>query len=138
MIGPTHPSWRPVRLENEQSIEYLNKLFRQGWYMVAPDEDLPFMLLSVPVKTPKRTVFKSPSAIVDAQNQPMMQVIIVHKGNRRNRQMAMIKKRNEAGYFDLVNLRKELPGWNQIIALTLEDDETWVTIVERKGDEGNV
>jgi hypothetical protein len=131
MIGPTHPTWRPVRLENEQSIDYLNKLFRQGWYWVEPDDDLPFMLLSVPVKTPKRTVFKTALSMVDVQNQPRMTVMLVHKGKRRNRQMAVVQKRNEAGYFDMVKDRPEKSGWNQMMSLTLEDDETMVTIYER-------
>jgi hypothetical protein len=134
MIGPTHPSWRPVRLENEESVDYLNKLFRQGWYWVEPDDDLPFMLLSVPVKTPKRTVFKTALSMVDVQNEPRMTVMLLHKGNRRNRQMAVMQKRNEAGYFEFLPTVKEPSGWNQMMSLTLEDDETMVTIYERLGE----
>jgi hypothetical protein len=131
MIGPTHLTWRPVRLENEESVEYLNKLFRQGWYWVEPDADLPFMLLSVPVKTPKRTVFNTAISKVDIQNQPRMTIMLVHKGNRRNRQMAVMQKRNAAGYFEFLPSAKEPSGWNQMMSLTLDDDETMVTIYER-------
>jgi hypothetical protein len=136
MISSTHPTWRPVRPDTEESVEYLNRLFRQGWYLLEDDEDdLPFLMLRVPVKPPKRVVFKRAEEIVEERNQPVMTVMILHKGNRRSRQLAVIMKRDASGYFDFASDRPEQPGWSQKVSFNLDDGETMVTIYERKTEE---
>src|SRR5688500_16636371 len=53
MILATDRKWRAVRLENSESITYLDGLLRDGWYLMELGVDgLATMAFQVPVKPP--------------------------------------------------------------------------------------
>ena len=43
--------WRAIRLENEESVRYLNRMFARGWYLMELGVDgLEYLNFTVPLK----------------------------------------------------------------------------------------
>lgn len=101
-MNPTHPKWRALRLVDEKSIEYLNRMFRQGWYIVPFGmDDIEYFTMQVPLETPKRVKFTNEHQLIDARNAPSMTVVVLNLGTRKDRQMALFVPRDESGYTDM-------------------------------------
>jgi hypothetical protein len=132
MIHQTHPTWRALHLHDEKSIAYLNRMFRQGWYLVEIGVDgLDYLIMAVPVDTPERIIYKTPHHLLQTDTVPTMLVVVLCKGKIRNRQMAVITKRNDSGYFEVGSDTPPRDQWKRILAFKLTE-ELWFAIYERK------
>jgi hypothetical protein len=131
MISSTHPKWRSLRLSDEQSVNYLNRMFRYGWYIVPFEMDhIPHLVLEVPVDTPKRVNYRDEFQTMEARKLPTMFIVVLNKGEEKERQMAVYVKRNEEGYADMGEAVPPIDVWRPIITKTLGDGGM-VTIYEK-------
>ncbi len=132
MIQLNNPRWRAVRLENEESVAYLNRLFRRGWYMLLLDVDgISYLTFKVPLKPPRYIEPKDVHQSLELQNEKAMTVVILRKGTRRGLQRAEIAERASTHYaLATTATGVGRDGWKAIIVLTLEEGGV-VTIFER-------
>jgi hypothetical protein len=130
MISSTHPKWRALRIFDEASVDYLNRLFRSGWHIVPFGiDDIEYLIMDIPANTPKRVNFKDEFQIVQERKEPSDFVVVLNKGQEKNRQMAVYVKRNETGYADMGENVPSIEVWRPIITKILNDDGM-VTIYE--------
>jgi hypothetical protein len=122
MILITDPKWRAVRLENTASVTYLNRLLRQGWYLMRLDVDgLAYLGFEVPTEPPSWTTPRSVHQIVDAQHMPRMSVIVLTNGNRKDLQRAIYMMPDDSGHFDLSTVELNANEWGHVGSFLLED-----------------
>jgi hypothetical protein len=131
MINSTHKKWRSLRLKDERSVDYLNRMFRYGWYIVPFDMDgIEYFVLDVDTETPSRVNFKTVHQLVEAGKVPTMIVVVLQKGEQKNWQKAVYVRRNDAGYTEMGESQLPIDVWRPIITRTLEDGGM-VTIYEK-------
>jgi hypothetical protein len=131
MINPTHPKWRALRLSDEKSVEYLNRMFRGGWYIVPFGmDDVEYFAMEVPLETPKRVRFTDEHQLFDASSEPSMMVVVLNHGRQKDRQLAVYTRRDESGYTDMGTNVPSIEEWRPILVKTL-DDGGLVTVYEK-------
>jgi hypothetical protein len=122
MIHQFHPTWRALRLKDAASIAYLNRMFRAGWYIMPFDiDDVPHFIMSVPIETPKRVDYTNEHQILDATNQPTMTIVVLRKGEVRDRQRAVMLERDDEGKLHIAMSRFNHDEWRPIGMINLED-----------------
>ena len=122
MIHITNPKWRALRLENEASVTYLNRLLRQGWYLMRLDVDgLDFLGFEVPLELPSWTTPRSIHQQVDARLIPTMSVIVLRKGDRKDFQRAVSIMRDASGHFDMATIDLNGSEWKFLAMWDIED-----------------
>ena len=127
--------WRAIRLENEESVRYLNRMFSRGWYLMDLGVDgLPYLNFTVPLKPMPVEYDQQPWVAVKMES---IQVVILTHGKRRNIQKAVVQMRNEEGYYDFTKEKQwiDMKVWEGMASIKLEDDGL-VTIYQRRDAEG--
>ncbi|MEO6046947.1 MAG: hypothetical protein ABIQ57_05695 [Candidatus Kapaibacterium sp.] len=130
MINLTHPKWSAIRLYDRKSIEYLNEMFKHGWYILPFNRDgVEYLMMDVPAETPKHMSLVNEHQILDVQRKPSYWIVILNKGDQQNRQRAVYTTRDESGYHDMGKRVPSIEVWRPIITKVIEDDGM-VTIYE--------
>lgn len=127
--------WRAIRLENEESVRYLNRLFARGWYLMELGVDgLPYLNFTVPLKPMPVEYDQQPWVTVKMSS---IQIVILTLGRRRNIQKAIVQFRNEKGYYDFSKRGEhiDMKVWQAMASISLEE-EGMVTIYQRRDAEG--
>lgn len=131
VIDPSNPTWRPIRLENDESVEYLNRMFKQGWYLMPINaDDISYLIMMVPLKPPKYINPKSTHQRVVIQNEQMMTIVVLRKGNQKGFQRAELMKRSDSGYVEMGDVKTDITEWGTVAMLNLETGDM-VVILER-------
>lgn len=102
MIRLLDPRWRAVLLRDQESVGYLNRLFRRGWYLMEINADgISHLLFQVPVEPLKFIEPTNEHQSITAYESEYFFVIVLRKGTVRDRQRAVLTQRDEKGYVDL-------------------------------------
>jgi hypothetical protein len=142
MIHLTHPKWRALRVMDEASVKYLNRMFRQGWFVMPFGMDeVDYFVLRVPTETPTASTYPgisesiggrwSHSIMFDVSRRtlPAMTVLVLNKGEMKSRQRAVLARRNGEGRVDMGEAVLPLETWRPVITTMIE--EGLLTIYER-------
>jgi hypothetical protein len=127
--------WRAIRLENEESVRYLNWMFARGWYLMDLGVDgLPYLNFTVPMKPMPVEYDQQPWIAVKMES---IQIVILTNGKRKNIQKALVQMRDEKGYYDFSKEKQgiDMKVWEAMTSISLEE-EGMVTIYQRKDAEG--
>lgn len=121
-IDITNPKWRALHVQDVDGMEYLGKMLRQGWY-ISPFgmDDIGYMVLTVPANTPKRINFTTEHHLLDAQQQPSLTIVVLHKGGYPDRQMVVVHPRDESGYVVRGEKTPSFTEWKLIATFPLID-----------------
>jgi hypothetical protein len=124
--------WRAIRLENEESARYLNRMFARGWYLMDLGVDgLPYLNFTVPLKPLPVDYEQRPWVAVKMES---IQIVILTHGKRKNIQKAVVQMRDEKGYYDFSKQGLDMTIWAAMASIKLEE-EGLVTIYQRKDAE---
>jgi hypothetical protein len=126
--------WRAIRLENEESVRYLNRMFARGWYLMDLGVDgLPYLNFTVPLKPMPVDYDQRPWVAV---KMPSIQIVILTHGKRKNIQKGVVQMRDEKGYYDFSKQGEQIDMniWEAMASISLEE-EGLVTIYQRKDAE---
>lgn len=130
VISAHSSDWRPVRLQDDSSVEYLNELFSEGWFLMPLGVD---GLAALAFSVPAEPVRESAHQMVWSRETPHMadaiSVMVLRRGDAPMRQQAVVTRRDDEGYFDMRGLPR-MPGWHWVATVHLETDEL-VTVLER-------
>ena len=119
MITDRDPRWRAVRLENEESVIYLQRLLRAGWYLMELDVDgLSTLSFFVPIKPPPHI---SGRVLVYGKSPETFSVIVLRKGRKKGRQVAVAIYRDPDGRLDLTQGERPGEGWRLLTNLWMEN-----------------
>jgi hypothetical protein len=127
--------WRAIRLENEESVRYLNRMFARGWYLMDLGVDgLPYLNFTVPMKPMPVDYDQRPWVAVKMES---IQIVILTYGRRKNIQKAVVQMRDENGYYDFSKEGEWIDKkvWQAMASISLEE-EGLVTIYQRRDAEG--
>jgi hypothetical protein len=127
--------WRAIRLENEESVRYLNRMFARGWYLMDLGVDgLPYLCFTVPLK-PVPIEYDTKKWVV--ARPPSIEIVILTHGKRKNIQKAVVQMRDEKGYYDFTKEKQWIDKkvWEAMASISLEE-EGLVTIYQRRDAEG--
>lgn len=145
MIHLEHPKWRALRVMDQASVDYLNRLFRNGWYVMPFGmDDIDYFVMRVPLETPTLAKYADPFSLGSSSSAPRIAfdvsksktvpaitVLVLTQGTKKNRQRAVLNKRNEVGRIDM----SQPPGlpneiWRPVITTLIE--EGMLTICESR------
>ncbi|MEO6048303.1 MAG: hypothetical protein ABIQ57_12555 [Candidatus Kapaibacterium sp.] len=116
--------YKPILLHNAKSIDLLNTLFEDGWYL-REYSDLfpPYLLFDIsPADLRAQLLPDAPPLSVKPRVKKVPMLILEH-GELTIRQMALEVKQNAEGYKDLgrfeETLRREAPEWESKITISI-------------------
>ena len=132
MISQHDKTWRPVRLQNLESVKYLNRLFRAGWYLMHIGADgLEYLAFQVPTETPQWTTVNDFPYEFVSMSRESITVLVLHSGTARGRQKARVLKPDLEGRFLIRTVAPK--GWKLVMwGIALESGER-IAILEREG-----
>jgi hypothetical protein len=134
MISPSDAKWRAVRLRDEESAMYLNRLLREGWHLMRLDADgLPYLGFEIPLEPPRWTTPRTIHQKVDADRMERISVIVLRKGKLPDLQRVVFMRRDETGHFDFGAFGLERSEWGHVAGFSTEDGNR-IELFERGGD----
>lgn len=122
VIGLTDPDWRAVRLKDASSVEYLNRMFRRGWYIMPLDiNGISHFIMMVPLDNPTRVDYASYHQRIAGDAQPSMVIVVLRKGEQKGIQRAILAEIGESGKVEMKVRRIDQNSLRPIAWLKLEE-----------------
>lgn len=130
VLGAHSADWRPVRLRDCASVEYLNELLDGGWYLMPLNvQGLVALAFTIPMEPARERAMMMPWQAQRHEEPDEIAVVVLHRGVDPGRQKAVVTSRDDSGYIDMRRIPRE-SGWHVVLTLQLERDGL-VTVLER-------